>query len=96
MNKISIGGYERISKKAAEKRYNSGKVIYMAACNMRPDNMFSPAIPCQNDRYTEISSDGFNTIIARNKEFDTLVTAFTYYNCSNETGRHPAYYVREN
>lgn len=25
-------------------------------------------------------------------DFDKMVNAFTYYNCSNETGRYPAYY----
>lgn len=25
-------------------------------------------------------------------DFDKMVNAFTFYNCSNETGRYPAYY----
>ncbi|MBQ8707995.1 MAG: hypothetical protein IJ523_07905 [Succinivibrionaceae bacterium] len=96
MNKISMGGYERISKRAAENRYNAGNVVYIIACNLRPDNMYSPAVPCQKERYTEIGGDGFNTIVARNREFETVCNAFQYYNCCSETGRYPAFYVRNN
>ena len=42
----------------------------------------------------KLYNDGFNTTLARNKEFETVVNAFTFYNCNNETGRYPAYYVK--
>lgn len=32
---------------------------------------------------------------ARNREFETVVNAFTYYNCTNETGKYPAYWKKE-
>lgn len=62
MNKISVGGFTRITRKEARKRYNAG--------------------------------DGFNTVVARSREFDTVVNAFTFYNCNAETGRYPAFYVK--
>lgn len=39
--------------------------------------------------------DGFNTTVARNREFETVVNAFMYYNCTNETGKYPAYWKKE-
>lgn len=63
MNKIQVGGFIRISKREAERRYNAG--------------------------------DGFNTVVPRNREFETVVNAFQFYNCNGETGRYPAFYVRE-
>ncbi len=40
-----------------------------------------------------LRSTGFDTVIARNKQFETVVTCFTYYNCNNELGRYPAFYM---
>lgn len=42
-----------------------------------------------------MGGDGFNTTVARNREFETVVNAFTYYNCTNETGKYPAYWKKE-
>lgn len=36
MNKIQIGGYIRISKKEAARRYNAGEVIRLTACKLSP------------------------------------------------------------
>ena len=62
MNRTQIGGYVRITKKEAARRYNAGEVIRLTACN---------------------------------REFETVVNAFMYYNCTNETGRYPAYWKKE-
>lgn len=61
MNKISVGGFTRITRKEA----------------------LSP-----------VAGDGFNTVVARSREFDTVVNAFIFYNCNAETGRYPAFYVK--
>lgn len=36
MRNIEIGGYIRISKKEAEKRYNAGEIIRLCACKVSP------------------------------------------------------------
>ena len=94
MTKLVFNGYKRISKKAAEKLYNAGQIIRICSVKISPVNVWNFFADCQRDSLTEISSDGFNTTLARNKEFETVVNAFTFYNCNNETGRYPAYYVK--
>lgn len=96
MKHIVRGGYKRVSKSEARRRYNNGETIRFTACNIVPDNLWGAYSDANNGDYTQVSSDGFNTTIARNKDFDTVVSAFTYYNCvDSETGRYPAYYVKE-
>lgn len=36
MNRIQIGGYTRITKKEAARRYNAGEVIRLTACKLSP------------------------------------------------------------
>lgn len=36
MNRIQIGGYIRITKKEAARRYNAGEVIRLTACKLSP------------------------------------------------------------
>ena len=99
MNKyiFTDGGYtfKRIGKKAAEKLYNSGETIRVSAVNISPVNVWGAYSDANNKELTNISSDGFNTVVARNKAFETLVNAFTYYNCNHENGYYPAFYKKE-
>lgn len=44
MRNIEIGGYIRISKKEAEKRYNAGEIIRLCACKVSPVNMWSVVV----------------------------------------------------
>lgn len=96
MRQIKIGGYKRISKQAAEKVYDNGGTVRLCCVNLNPVNPYGGYVDVVKDKYTEVSSDGFNTTVARNKKFSTVVQAFTYYNCvDSETGRYPAFYVKE-
>ncbi len=49
----------------------------------------------KREAFSPIAGDGFNTVVPRNREFETVVNAFQFYNCNGETGRYPAFYVRE-
>lgn len=69
---------ERVNKTIARKLFNEGKQFWMTACNMRPECGILVNAPVYKEEQTD---------------FDKLVNAFTYYNCGNETGRYPAYYV---
>lgn len=75
MNKISVGGFTRITRKEARKRYNAGEVVRLCAVKLSPVNMWGCFADCC-------------------REFDTVVNAFTFYNCNVETGRYPAFYVK--
>ena len=93
MNRMTVDGYSRITKQEAARRYNAGEVVRMTACKVSPVNFLGLYADVQKDSYTEVSGDGFNTTVARNREFDTVINAFRYYNCNNETGRYPAYWT---
>ncbi len=95
MNRMTIDGYSRISKAAARKAYDAGKVVRLTACKLSPVNFWGAYADAQKERFTEVAGDGFNTTVARDREFDTVVNAFSYYNCNNECGRYPAYYVQD-
>lgn len=95
MNRMQINGFTRVSKKEAARRYNAGERIRLTACKMSPVSPWGCYSDAQKESYTTVSGDGFNTTVARSREFETVVHAFTYYNCTNETGRYPAYWVAE-
>ena len=95
MRHIEIGGFIRISKKEAERRYNSGETIRLCACKVSPVNIWGCYSDCSREKLSPVSGDGFNTIVPRNREFETLVNAFRFYNCNFETGYYPAYYVKK-
>lgn len=76
------------------KRYNAGEVVRMCAVKLSPVNMWGCFADCHKEAYSPIAGDGFNTVVARSREFDTVVNAFIFYNCNAETGRYPAFYVK--
>lgn len=63
MRNIEIGGYIRISKKEAEKRYNAGEIIRLCACKVSPVNVWGVYVDCQKEEFPHIGNDGFNTIV---------------------------------
>ena len=77
-----MSNYRRINKAAARRLFNEGKEFWIAACNMRPE--CGLLINCK-----------VGYVSCEWKDFETFLNCFTYYNCNNETGRYPAYYVEE-
>lgn len=76
--------YRRISKKAAEKRYNAGLTTIFCPVNLFPFNRFFPVS-------MEINRENINCNF---QAFQTIVNEFEYYNCScNETGYYTAFYA---
>lgn len=57
-------------------------------------NVWGVYVDCQKEEFPHIGNDGFNTIVPRNREFETVVNAFRRYNCNYEIGYYPAYYVK--
>jgi hypothetical protein len=77
MNQVQTGKYKRVTKSAAQKIWVDGGLLVVAACKMDPETVF-----------------GFE--ISDNREpdqWDAVVNAFRFYNCSYETGYYPAFYT---
>ena len=70
---------KRINKSIARKLYDGHKDFWITACNIQPEYGVL------------IGSSSFERIT--DVPFDTMVNSFIYYNCDNERGRYPAYYI---
>lgn len=80
MRKFECDGFRRISKAAARKLFETGKVVYLCPVNLRPGGPWHPEMGVKYH-----SGEGF----------DVCVNAVTWYNCTGrETGRYLAYYER--
>ena len=89
-------GYIRISKAKARKIYNNGGYIFMLPCKVSP--AFNPwIIPARFNKseFCTAANVGIDTVVPRNREFETVVNCYSYYNCNNELGKYPAFYVME-
>lgn len=74
---------KQIDKRMARKLYGQGKEFWITACNMRPEyGLLVNAKVYDPDHYLSI-------------KFDDLYNNFCYYNCDNERGRYPRFYVEE-
>lgn len=79
MNEYRGNKFERISKTAAKKLYESGTEVYAAPCKMNPESIwFSPF--------------GFQKDEENGAAFDNVVNAATYYQCNYECGYYLAFY----
>ena len=74
----------RISRAAAKKLFMQGKPFIMVACNLRKE--FGITIGMTGHDYKEMQENFDN-------DFEKVAAAFQYYNCNNETGRYPAFYL---
>ena len=72
---------QQIQKRTARKLFNSGATIYLQPCNLTFDNFWSK--PMAVDR----KSIGLRT-------FDGVCREFEFYNCDNERGQYPRFYVK--
>ena len=72
---------KQINKWQARKLYGMGKEFWMVACNMRPECGLLVNAWCYDaDRYHSIN-------------FTNFYNCFCYYNCDNERGRYPRFYI---
>lgn len=71
---------KQINKVAARKLFDAKKSFWMTACNMRPE--------CGILINSLARHFGHET-------FEQVYNAFCYYNCNNECGRYPRFYVEE-
>lgn len=71
---------KQINKVQARELYEANKPFIIVPANMRPDSVFGVTV-CEGMWGYE--------------DFDKLYNEFCYYNCNNETGRYPRFYVEE-
>lgn len=95
MKQLIVNGYRRVSKSTAKKLYDAGETIRLCACHMRPTALYTAYCDANKKSPAIICEDGFQTVVARNKNFDTIVLAYTCYNCNANSGKYPAYYIKE-
>ena len=70
---------KKMNKAQARKAWNNGKSFWITACNMKPE--------------CGLLIDLMRIAAEFSGDFDKMVNAFIYYNCNNECGRYPAYYI---
>lgn len=79
MHKYETKNLTRVNKKVARKLYNLGFDVGVCPCKANPESPWiSMAI---------FNKYGFP------ESFDNLCSFFIFYNCNNELGKYPAYYV---
>ena len=88
-----VNGFRRVSKRAAERLYDNGEVIYLCPFRLRPGGPWHPEIAVTK---TDLTQDcGTQYFISNTRDFEKVVSDYTYYNCSYSVGEYPAYYIKE-
>jgi len=73
---------KRINKRIARKLFAESKPFYIIAHKMRPGGPFHMGMTVFPSAYHE-----------EQRDFDYMISNFSWYNCSYETGYYPAYYL---
>ncbi len=76
--------WQRVNKTTARKAYDAGDAVHLAPCNLMPFGPWHIGMTIKAEPTDSPTYEG---------EFAERIQAFTYYNCTNETGRYPAYYL---
>lgn len=89
MREINIGNLMRISKRRARRLYDEGKSIILCPVKCDPTNAYYPM------SFKISLDDKFDVEpLDWEKEFDSRVNRFEYYNCQySELGKYSAFYV---
>lgn len=85
---LSISGKKakQVNIKFAEKAYNEGKQLWLHPCNMRVDNPWQSPMPLNK-------ADVDNNAFTNGSSFSAMVNDYKYYNCDNERGKYPIFFV---
>ena len=74
--------FERVTKKQAKAAYRAGLTVLWCPVNLAPFTGWGLEMP--------INAQNQN---CDNKDFNEVYNAFCWYNCNNETGKYPAFYI---
>lgn len=83
---ISNKKVKQVSIKSAEKAYNDGKQLWLHPCNMRVNNLWQTPMPLNK-------ADVDNNAFTNGSSFKAMVNDYKYYNCDNERGKYPIFFV---
>ena len=87
MKDYKFDGLKRINKTVARKMYNEGKDVLFIPCNCNPNrDVWGLSIWENKDNWGQFPD--FDA-------FDTLVLTYISYNCNNELGKYPAFYIKK-
>jgi hypothetical protein len=85
--------YTRITKQAARKLFDAGKVFYIIAHKMRPGMPFSLGMTIDGAHYAKENAERAKYELSQ-ETFDTVVRDFCWYNANcHETGTYAAFYL---
>jgi len=76
----------QVTKGKAKKAYENNETIWMHPCNMRVDNPWQKPYDISKAHITD-------PFALRLSEFERVVDSYTYYNCDNERGKYPIFFV---
>ncbi len=84
MNRQYFKTVKRVNKKVARRLYEQEKEVLFIPCKCRPEpDIYGLGIWEHKDLWGQY------------KDFDTLVSWYEFYNCSNELGRYTAFYIEQ-
>lgn len=76
----------QVTIRKAESAYNSGKDVWMHSCNMRLNNHWQRPYMVSKEKTEDNAFTCGST-------FKQIVNDFTYYNCDNERGKYPIFFI---
>lgn len=90
MRDTSVGSYTRINKRKARRLFFKGENIYVIPHKMSPEGPWGAAMEINekilNDQYAYEGKE---------KQFDTFIKHFEFYNCDYERGYYPSFYLKK-
>lgn len=72
----------QVTKTKAKNAFNDGKNVWLHPCLMRLNNVWR--LPyCYNKKNID------------SPNFDTIINSYKYYNCNNQLGTYPIYFIEK-
>ena len=73
---------KQVNKIAAKNAYERGETVYLLSFNMCPNNMWQSPCPVNKNK------DVYNST------FENVINDYRYYNCDNERGKYPIFFIK--
>lgn len=83
----------QVNKVRAKKLFCEGKKIFLHSCNMRFDNVWQH--PSEVDKESAFNENWRVCYDTPAQLFSGLVAYYTFYNCDNERGKYPCFFIRK-
>jgi len=78
-------GSIKVNRKTAERLISDGYTIKVIPCKVRLRNLWFESARISLKKLNELGTD-----------FEKFINEYSYYNCNNELGKHPSYYLDVN